>query len=171
MLEELRLRQAEYGDEMDLAALAFVSWEQGILPLYKERRSSREALVDQFNIYCRDRLGDIVVAELHGEVVGWCSRLRRKAYIPYLFVAPHMQGRGIGGMLLKRMESIFELEGYAAVHLETPADHVNAVHFYENQGYNILAMKMDGTGAHKPFMSVRLEKKLKPFNGIIDEID
>ncbi|UJQ95208.1 GNAT family N-acetyltransferase [Mariluticola halotolerans] len=163
------IRHADPSEAMDLAALGFVAWEQSILPLYHERDSSRESLMNQLAGYCQDRIQDVIVAESRGEVLGWCSRQRGKAYIPYLFVTPHLQGQGIGGLLLKRMESIFELEGHAVSQLETPADHVQAVKFYENQGYHILAMKLDGRGAHKPYMSVRLEKQLRPFRGPVGD--
>lgn len=171
MSNYLNIRHADPSEAMDLAALGFVAWEQSILPLYRRRESSKDALMDQMAQYCQDRIRDIVVAEIDGEVVGWGSRVRGKAYVPYLFVTPRLQGRGIGALILKRLESIFELEGYDAVQLETPADHVNAVRFYENQGYHILAMKLEGEGAHKPYMSVRLEKPLNPFRGIVDDID
>lgn len=165
------IRHADKAEAIDLAALAFVSWEQGILPLYRDREHSRDALMNQLSAYCQDNFHNIIVAKMDGEIVGWCARISNKAYVPYLFVTPHLQGQGIGGLLLKRMENIFELQGYGAVQLETPADHVQAVRFYENQGYNILAMKAEGHNAHKPFMSVRLEKKLNPFTEQIDDIE
>jgi len=79
-----------------------------------------------------------------------------------------MQGHGIGARLLSRMEMILELQGARRVHLETPADNVRAVRFYERQGYHILALRGEGRGAHEPFMSVHLEKDLHPFVGSID---
>lgn len=166
-----KIRHADQNEAIDLATLAFVAWEQGILPLYKDREQSREALMNRLTNYCQQHFRDIIVAKMGGEIVGWCSRVRGKPYVPYLFVTPHLQGQGIGGLLLKRMENIFELQGHHAAQLETPADHVRAVKFYENQGYNILAMKSEGRDAHIPFMSVRLEKSLRPFAGIIDDID
>ena len=165
------IRHADKAEAMDLAALAFVAWEQGILPLYRDREHSRDALMNQLSTYCQEQISQIIVAKMGGDIVGWCARMRHKAYVPYLFVTPHMQGQGIGGLLLKRMEHVFELQGFGAVQLETPADHVQAVRFYENQGYSILAMKAEGHHAHKPFMSVRLEKKLHPYSGAISDID
>jgi [ribosomal protein S18]-alanine N-acetyltransferase len=55
--------------------------------------------------------------------------------------------------------------------LETPADNVRAVRFYEKQGYRILAMRPDGRNSHEPFMSVRLEKQLHPFTGQVTDTD
>ena len=110
-----------------------------------------------------------IVAEVDGIVVGWCSRVAGRSYIPYLFVMPEMQGHGIGATLLDRMEVMLELQGAERVHLETPADHVRAVRFYERQGYRILALRPDGRDGHDPFVSVHLEKRLKPYDGEIDE--
>jgi [ribosomal protein S18]-alanine N-acetyltransferase len=157
------IRHADPAEAMDLAALGYSAWEQSILPLYGDRDRSRDALLNQLAAYCQTHIEDIIVAIAGDEILGWCSRLRGRGYVPYLFVTPHLQGQGIGGLLLHRMEAIFELEGRDIVQLETPADHVQAVKFYENQGYSILAMKLDGRGAHKPFMSVRLEKRLRPY--------
>ena len=57
----------------------------------------------------------------------------RRAYIPYLFVMPVLQGHGLGSMLLRRMESMLELEGADRVQLETLADNVRAVRFYKSR--------------------------------------
>lgn len=162
MSYQVNIRHADTSEAMDLAALGFVAWEQGILPLYREPDTSKDALMNRLSTYCQEHVGEIIVADMRGEVLGWCSRVRGKSYIPYLFVMPHLQGQGIGTLLLRRMESIFELEGHEVAQLETPADHVQAVKFYENQGYHILAMKMDGRGMHNPYLSVRLEKPLQP---------
>ena len=118
-----------------------------------------------------ETLDRIIVAEIDNIAVGWCSRSRGRAYIPFLFVTPEFQNHGVGSLLLRRMESMLELEGEARVHLETPADNVRAVRFYERQGYHILAMKSDGRGASGPLMSVRLEKRLNPFRGPVPDTD
>lgn len=170
----LKIRHAELSESTDLAALGFVAWEQGIMPLYRDKDRPRDQLMNQLCDYCSNHIESLVVAEMGGELVGWASRLRNKAYIPYIFVTPHLQGQGIGGLLLRRMESIFELEGHTTVQLETPADHVQAVKFYETQGYNILAMKANaetGRVSRQSFISVRLEKRLRPFDGPIDDAE
>ena len=160
------IRHAELRETPKLAKLGFCAWEQSIFRLGPARERSREELMARMADYCRERAQDIIVAERNYEVLGWCSRFPGKAYIPYLFVAPQAQRQGVGGLLLRRMEHMLELEGKHTVQLETPADHVEAVRFYEQQGYHILAMRQAaGRGAHKPFQSVRLEKRLKPFIG------
>jgi [ribosomal protein S18]-alanine N-acetyltransferase len=165
---DVTLRRADPAEAMELAAIGYAAWETSILPLSREQEGTRQHEQRRLIAYCNEAISRIVVADIDGEAVGWCSRARARPYIPYLFVAPAMQNRGIGSLLLERVETILELHGARYVQLETPADHVRAVQFYEHNGYNILAMKPDGRGAHKPFMSVWLEKRLSPFTGNID---
>ena len=170
MLDLLKIRRAEPEDAIELAALGYVAWETGIMPLFRENAGMREQEQRRITSYTRECYRRIVIAELDGEAVGWCSHARERPYVPYLLVAPHCQGRGIGSSLLRRVESLLELRGFDRVYLETPADHLRAVRFYEHQGYGILAMKADGHGHYEPLMSVRLEKRLNPYQGIIDDV-
>jgi ribosomal-protein-alanine N-acetyltransferase len=165
----LVIRKAERVDAPVLAQIAYDAWATGILPLLKERPGMRATEERRLNHVVNETLDRIIVAEMNGIPVGWCSRARGRAYVPYLFVIPQMQNQGIGSALLGRIETMLELEGAKRVHLETPADNVRAVRFYERQGYRILALRPDGRQAHHPFMSVHLEKRLNPFDGEIED--
>jgi [ribosomal protein S18]-alanine N-acetyltransferase len=167
----ISIRKAEPADARRLADIAYRAWESGIFPLLTQRAGLQQAEQRRLTRVVSETLSRIVVAEVDGIVVAWCSRAARRAYIPYLFVMPELQGHGIGSTLLQRMESMLELEGAERVQLETPADNVLAVRFYEKQGYRILALRPDGREAHEPFMSVHLEKRLHPFDGDIDDED
>jgi [ribosomal protein S18]-alanine N-acetyltransferase len=169
MIDGVTLRPAEPGDLGDLAALAYMSWEVGILPLLEDRPGLREHERQRFAGYVSEALPRIIVAVHDGEVVGWCSRGRGRAYISFLFVAPYMQKAGIGSALLRRTESVFEMMGHDRVYLDTFADHVQAVGFYQSHGYRILAMKSEGPGGPEPFQSVRLEKQLNPYRGPVGD--
>ncbi len=165
----LRIRKAEIADAPRLADIAYRAWESGILPILSEQDAARDS--ERRRLTRAVGLGwrHAIVAEIDDVVVGWCSRQPGRAYIPYLFVMPEIQGHGIGARLLDRMERMLELEGASRIHLETPADHVRAVRFYEKQGYNILALKSQGREGRDPFSSVHLEKRLTPYDGTIDE--
>ncbi|WP_297104767.1 GNAT family N-acetyltransferase [uncultured Devosia sp.] len=163
------IRKAEMTDAPRLADIAFRAWENGIFPILRDKPGLKDAERRRLSQAVGQGWRHTIVAELDGVVVGWCSRVPGRSYIPYLFVMPEMQGHGIGALLLDRMETILELQGAERVHLETPADHVRAVRFYERQGYRILALKPDGREGHSPFMSVHLEKRLRPYDGDIDE--
>lgn len=168
MLDLIKIRRAESSDVLELAAIGYLAWEAGILPLFRESAQIREEQKRRLSSYTQECYGRIIVALLDDEIVGWCSYARGRPYIPFLFVAPYMQNYGIGSALLRRMEAYLELLGYDRVYLETPADHIRAVHFYERQGYGIMAMKADGHSRYKPLMSIRLEKRLSPYTGSVD---
>jgi ribosomal-protein-alanine N-acetyltransferase len=163
----ITIRKAEAHESSRLADIGYDAWETSILPLLTEQPGMRQSEQNRLRHAVHETLDRIIVAEIDGLVVGWCSRARGRAYIPFLFVVPEFQSHGVGSTLLRRMESMIELEGAERVHLETPADNVRAVRFYERQGYRILALKPDGRPAHESFMSVRLEKPLHPFKGRI----
>ena len=86
-------------------------------------------------------------------------------YFALLFVTPLLQNLGIGTLLLMRMESMLELEGFGRVQLHTLADNVRAVSFYQRQGYRILALRPEERLSRNPDPGVRLEKQLSPWRG------
>jgi 2-amino-4-hydroxy-6-hydroxymethyldihydropteridine diphosphokinase len=165
----IRIRPAETADARRLAHIAYTAWETSIYPLLADTPGLQQAEQRRLAQAVAESLSRIIVAEVDGVVVAWCSRSAQRAYIPYLFVEPALQGHGLGSMLLTRMESLFELLGAERVQLETPADNVRAVRFYERKGYRILALRPDGRAAHEAFMSVHLEKRLHPFMGDIED--
>lgn len=171
MSSEVFIRKANPAEVERLADIGYEAWEQGILPLLSEIIGMRRDQKRRLSAAVHEMLDRIIVAEIDTFAVGWCARSRVRAYIPFLFVTPEFQNHGIGSILLRRMESMLELHGEGRVHLETPADNVRAVRFYERQGYHILAMKPNGQTSTAPLTSVRLEKRLRPFRGPIPDID
>lgn len=165
------IRKADPREVETLADIAFVAWERDLLPYMTDTVELRRGEERRLRTAVRDNLGRIIVAESEGVTAGWCARAGRRAYIPFLFVTPLLQNHGIGTMLLRRMESMLELEGAERVQLDTLADNVRAVRFYEHQGYNILALKPDGRPGQDSFTSVRLEKRLRPYRGPIPEVE
>src|SRR5690606_8251333 len=154
----ISIRKAEPADARRLADIAYRAWESGIFPLLTEQPGLKLAEQRRLAQAVAETLERIVVAEVDGIVVAWCSRSARRAYIPYLFVMPELQRHGLGSALLRRMDTMVVLEGAERVQLETPADNVRAVRFYEKRGYRILALRADGRTAPGPFTSVHLEK-------------
>jgi ribosomal-protein-alanine N-acetyltransferase len=146
------LRKADLSDAPRMGTIAYAAWEKGILPLLSEEPLMRESERRRLSQAAALGWQHAIVAIRDGDLVGWCSRVPRRNYIPYLFVAPDSQ------MML-------ELEGAERVHLETPADNVRAVRFYERQGYNIMALRGRDGGVRQSFMSVHLEKRLHPLSG------
>ncbi len=164
------IRKAIPSEIETLADIAFVAWECDLLPFLHGSAASREAERNRLGAAVRDGLDRIIVAEVNEVSVGWCQRARGRAYIPFLFVTPLLQNQGVGSALLRRMESLLELEGADRIQLDTLADNVRAVNFYQHQGYQILALKTEGLPGRETQMSVRLEKRLDPWHGPIDDI-
>src|SRR5690606_32258204 len=167
----ISIRKAEPADARRLAHMAYRAWESGFFRLLTQQpglKLAEQRRLAQAVAETRER---VVGEEGDGNVVAWLSCSGRRADLPYLCVVRELQGRGLGYTLLRRMETMLELEGAERVQLETPADNVRAVRFYEKQGYRILALRPDGRAAHEPFMSVHLEKRLQPFEGEIEDED
>lgn len=165
------IRKAVPGEIDTLADIAYVAWERDLLPFLNGPAASRSAEQARLTAAVRDGLDRIIVAVVDDVAAGWCQRIRGRAYIPFLFVTPLLQNHGIGSALLRRMESILELEGHERIQLDTLADNVRAVNFYQHQGYQILALKSEGQQGRDTQMSVRLEKRLDPWHGPIDDIE
>jgi ribosomal-protein-alanine N-acetyltransferase len=166
----LLLRQGVASDADALADLAMAAWERDLRPFLRGAAASREDEYDRLRAAVEDGHRRIIVAEIDGRPLGWCQRLAGRAYIAFLFVSPGSQNRGIGKALLRRTESMLELDGADRVQLDTLADNVRAVNFYRHQGYQILALKTDGRAGSDLAVSVRLEKRLDPWHGPIDDI-
>jgi ribosomal-protein-alanine N-acetyltransferase len=164
------IRKAKSSEVETLADIAFVAWERDLLPFLSGAAASRHAERERLSGAVRDGLERIIVAEVDGLAVGWCQRAPGRAYVPFLFVTPLLQNNGVGRALLRRMETLLELEGRERIQLDTLADNVRAVNFYQHQGYQILALKTDGRPGSDTQTSVRLEKRLSPWHGPIDDI-
>ncbi len=170
MASNMIIRKAILSEVETLADIGYVAWERDLMPFLNGPAASKQNERKRLSTAVHDLLDRIIVAEIDGVAVGWCARQRGKAYIPYLFVTPLLQNHGIGTALLRRMESMLELQGADRVQLDTLADNVRAVTFYQHQGYQILVLKSEGQPGQVA-MSIRLEKKLQPFRGAISDVE
>ena len=170
MADFVRIRKADQREIEILADIAYVTWEKDLLPFVKDTEALRRSEQHRLRAAVVESLDGIIVAEAEELAVGWCARTRGRPYVSFLFVTPLLQNNGIGSLLLRRMESLLELEGHDRVLLDTFADNVRAVHFYQQHGYQILALKTDGR-SRDPLTGVRLEKRLTPYRGPIQDVD
>ncbi len=58
-----------------------------------------------------------------------------------LYVLEEMRGRGIGGMLLEKVEEAAARRGGLPVYLETPEDNLGAIGFYTRRGYRVIGKR------------------------------
>jgi [ribosomal protein S18]-alanine N-acetyltransferase len=165
------IRTAQPSEVETLADIGYVAWERDLMPFLRGAAADGQSERRRLSAAVHELLDRTIVAEIDDVPVGWCARQRGKAYIPYLFVTPLLQNRGIGTALLRRMETLLELQGADRVQLDTLADNVRAVNFYQHQGYQILVLKTDGQPGRHGSMSIRLEKQLMPFRGAITDVE
>ena len=166
---EISIRNAVASEAERLTDLALLAWERDLRPFLSGEAASRQNEKRRLGLAVHELLDRSIVAEIDGTPVGWCTRARGRPYIPYLFVTPSLQNQGIGKLLLRRMESILELEGNDRVQLDTLSDNVRAVNFYQHQGYRILVLKREGAHGNDPQLSIRLEKRLNPWRGPLSD--
>ena len=165
------IRKAMSSEAERLADIALLAWDRDLRPFLSGEAASPAVEKRRLSQVVHELLDRVIVAEADEMAVGWCARARSRPYIPYLFVTPPLQNRGIGTLLLRRMESILELEGAERVQLDTLSDNVRAVNFYQHQGYRIMVLKPDGPHRSDAQSSVRLEKRLSPYKGPVPDID
>jgi ribosomal-protein-alanine N-acetyltransferase len=171
VISNIAIRKALATEVETLASLAFVTWDRDLRPFLSGIAANKAVERKRLVLATHELLDRMIVAEIDGIPVGWCARARRRNYIPYLFVTPQLQSRGIGTLLLRRMETLMELENAERVQLDTLADNVRAVSFYQKHGYQILVLKGEGRNGPDAGMSVRLEKRLSPYRGPLDEAE
>ena len=171
MASNMIIRKAMPSEVETLADIGYVAWERDLMPFLNGPAASKQSERKRLSAAVHELLDRTIVAEIDEVAVGWCARQRGKAYIPFLFVTPLLQNHGIGTALLRRMESMLELQGADRVQLDTLADNVRAVTFYQHQGYQILVLKTEGQPGKPGSMSIRLEKRLQPFRGAITDVD
>jgi len=165
---EIIIRKAVASEAERLGDIALLAWERDLRPFLSGEAASRQNEKRRLGMAVHELLDRMIVAEIDSVPVGWCARARSRSYIPYLFVTPALQNQGIGKLLLRRMESMLELEGNERVQLDTLSDNVRAVNFYQHQGYRILVLKREGAPGNDPQLSVRLEKRLSPYRGPLE---
>jgi ribosomal protein S18 acetylase RimI-like enzyme len=101
--------------------------------------------------------GEFLVGVLGGEVVAM-GALRRdpdgRAWITRMRVSPHLQGQGIGQMLLDGLHRRAADLGYTTLHLDTTVGQVAAQRLYEKNGY-----RETGRGRVGPFECLYYERR------------
>jgi GNAT superfamily N-acetyltransferase len=92
--------------------------------------------------------GDILVAEVQGEVVGMVSLLPMvstalgapTAILEDMIVKPEFRGRGIGQSLIEAAKGFAQRKSYARITLLTDGDNAPAHKFYEREGFRKSSM-------------------------------
>ncbi|MFC4448298.1 GNAT family N-acetyltransferase [Halorussus aquaticus] len=112
---------------------------------------------DRYTNAIEDSSTELVVAETDGRVVGFGKLDVERGEVEAVFVDPERNGEGIGSAILNHFEQRLRDEGFEVVRLRAV---LNAVGFYERQGYERVARVTNTTTNDVDVDSVWLEKSL-----------
>ena len=138
----IRIRPATAEDIEAMAAVHAAGWEQGFAGIVPpELTPSLETLAERM----RERPGERLVAEIDGEVRGFCTfgpsrdadGEARVADIYVLFVDPRAWRGGVGKALVHQALAELEKAGYDQVTLWSAAENARANDFYERLGFSL----------------------------------
>jgi ribosomal-protein-alanine N-acetyltransferase len=91
----------------------------------------------ELRAYLRFRGSECVVAEVDGEIAGFCISARQgeRGYIVTIDVLPQFRRLHVGTALLKEIERRLADNGVREVALETATDNESAISFWKKHGY------------------------------------
>jgi ribosomal-protein-alanine N-acetyltransferase len=156
------IRNAREDEAMELAAIGMRAWESAVtgwIDIGLLRRNAERAFLS-FTVH---NFLTIDVAEQGGQAAAWAARERLDNHISDLWVDPIWQSQGFGKLLLARLESEIEGQGYEVATIETHSQNEKAIEFLRHHGYEISWM----TASWSPQLdrdvdTVGLVKRLQP---------
>ncbi|MEO1405365.1 MAG: GNAT family N-acetyltransferase [Pseudomonadota bacterium] len=124
----ITVRRAKDSEYRDLADIWMRAWQSA--GLAHPNDLGFDALLDLFSNEA-EHVWDLHVADLDGELAGFLALKREERKIDQLFVAPEVQGNGVGLYLLNIGKQILP-EG---LWLRTAEQNHNALRFYERNDF------------------------------------
>lgn len=133
----LTLRCGQPGDVDALVQLATAAMATSIgkLPDFAGREADIQVA---FTRFITDAVGQIIVAEQQGTLLGFAATEGQSDEISDVWVEPAHQGKGIGTILLAACEAQIKQWGFSCSWLTTHTDNTRASSFYRTHGYALL---------------------------------
>lgn len=122
---------------LDLEARSLLQWDAH----YPSRSFVSDAVArkTQFVFFDGGRIDGVVVLDEvqvpEWRTVTWGVQAPPFLVVHTLAIAPRCQGRGYGGRLLRFGETMASEHGYSSIRLDVSSENVEALRFYERQGY------------------------------------
>lgn len=82
---------------------------------------------------------DVLLYKEQGKTIGLLTYKikEEKAFVGLIAVSSNHQGKGIGRILLKHLETVLHTKGIESLNIPTQRQNEQACHFYAKQGYSI----------------------------------
>ena len=152
----------EAADHEAVGALGFAAWAAA--DAFEDSYRNPDVIAKvrhEFGVFPLQTKGEIFVAELGAEIVGWAAREGEPNYVSDLWVRPDYQGRGVGRTLLLHLCALMAVEGLATARLNTHARNKGAIRLYERCGFTIIWHGIEfSQSMGVPLEKVHLEKRL-----------
>jgi GNAT superfamily N-acetyltransferase len=132
-VSQAKIRRATHKDAMSIWRVRTRAIEAIPTSYYDERSLARWAKVsppDEFADVISDL--DVVVAEYHGQIIGWGFLDKKGGRVEALFVDPDFQRRGVASDILTVLEKLARDAGIRSLEI---ASTLNAASFYEHVGF------------------------------------
>ncbi|OWV73682.1 acetyltransferase [Rhizobium sp. R339] len=158
----LTIRTITPADHKTVGAVGFAAWAAGEAFEDCYRDPDVMAKVRQeFVVFPHETKGEIFVAELADDIVGWRAREDERNYVSDLWVHPDYQGKGVGRALLLHLCELMAAEGLATARLDTHARNARAIRLYERCGFSIIWQGIEfSKSMGVPLEKVHMEKSL-----------
>ena len=160
----LKLREIKEADRDAVGFVGFAAWRAGEAfdAAYLDS-CVIERVRSEFESFATSPTGDVVVAEIDGDVVGWGACDAKPHHISDLWVNPAWQGKGIGKALIGHFLDRMRAEGLPLATIDTHANNRNAIGLYERCGFQIVWRGIEWSEIMKVDLEkVKLEQKLSP---------
>lgn len=129
-------------DIQDIYQLAFESGKHSRFLL--DKKFSPEKFKELYKIWIDNSLSknfadDVLVYKYQGKMVGLLTykTIEKEAFVGLIAVSPEHQGKGIGGIMLKHLETILYAKGIYSLTIPTQDQNQQACNFYNKIGYSI----------------------------------
>ncbi|AFK51197.1 ribosomal-protein-alanine acetyltransferase [Thermogladius calderae 1633] len=101
--------------------------------------------------------GVVLVAEVGGRVIGYAAGVVEEGYghVVSIAVAPSWQGKGVGSLLLEKLEEKLRGLGAACFVLEVAVDNERALRLYTKSGYRVVRVLKGYYGGRDGFLMVK----------------
>lgn len=63
---------------------------------------------------------------------------KKSAFLHQIYIVKEEQGKGIGQLLLNKCYQLMAMKNLLSIELEVDSQNVNAIHFYQKQGFEII---------------------------------
>lgn len=134
-------RETEY-DIQDIYELAFESGKNSRFLL--DKKFNAEKFKELYKLWIDNSISgnladDVLFYKYQGKIVGLLTykTTKKNASVGLIAVSEKHQGKGIGGIMLRHLETVLNIKGIQNLTIPTQAQNQQACYFYNKIGYSI----------------------------------